>query len=154
MLIFQFSSWILQHVPSAFAVKYLRNISETIKVEDCYGGEWIIHTFCSWRGWSLVLRGGWDEFFSDNDMQNGDVCLFELIQERDVVLKVLVFHAYLEWSCLKNQNINRGHVLFGLCLLIWDYCEDFTVWLFISLLIWVLMFHITATSLSWNFFVG
>ncbi|KAJ9152913.1 hypothetical protein P3X46_026421 [Hevea brasiliensis] len=84
------------HVPSAFAKSFLRNISEMIKVQDSNGGEWIIHTDCYWRGGYLSLRGGWAEFFSDNELVVGDVCLFELIRKKNVALKVSVFHAFMD----------------------------------------------------------
>ncbi|KAJ9152914.1 hypothetical protein P3X46_026422 [Hevea brasiliensis] len=88
------------HVPSEFAKRFLHNIYEIIKVQDSDGEEWIrewiIHTTCCWRGGSLSLIGGWAEFFRDNEFGDEDVCLFELIQKKNVALKVSVFHAYLE----------------------------------------------------------
>lgn len=53
----------------------------------------------SWRvnliGWtkesSAKLSGGWPAFATENCLRGGDVCMFELIERNDIVLKVHIF---------------------------------------------------------------
>ncbi|KAL6220482.1 hypothetical protein ACLB2K_008238 [Fragaria x ananassa] len=41
--------------------------------------------------WIAKLSGGWPVFCQENSLSDGDVCIFELIQVNDVVLKVHIF---------------------------------------------------------------
>lgn len=40
----------------------------------------------------VKLSKGWPEFVKDNNSEEEDVCVFELINMEDVVLKVPIFH--------------------------------------------------------------
>lgn len=49
------------------------------------------------RSWPVKLNftgiftSGWRAFVKDNTLQNGDVCIFELIKEKKAVMKVSIF---------------------------------------------------------------
>ncbi|WCJ33815.1 B3 domain-containing transcription factor VRN1 [Euphorbia peplus] len=80
-------------VPSGFACRYLKGVDNEIKIEDRDGNEWMIDTNFLWKGGSLRLQNGWSEFYGENCLEEGDVCLFELIQIMpNIVLKVSIFH--------------------------------------------------------------
>lgn len=38
-----------------------------------------------------VLSGGWNSFARENSLRQGDVCIFELINRNQVVMKVSIF---------------------------------------------------------------
>ncbi|KAF9603199.1 hypothetical protein IFM89_034532 [Coptis chinensis] len=53
---------------------------------------------CTWpvgclfyRGWGRMSKG-WPIFQRENDIKEGDVCVFEMIEKEDVVFKVYIFH--------------------------------------------------------------
>ncbi|PRQ60669.1 putative transcription factor B3-Domain family [Rosa chinensis] len=81
------------YVPTAFGRRYMRGCPEYIKFEDSNSNEkqWVIR--CFFPSDTKVMRRigkGCGEFFRDNNFKNGDVCLFELIKRKDVVLKFSV----------------------------------------------------------------
>ncbi|XP_059455213.1 B3 domain-containing transcription factor VRN1-like [Corylus avellana] len=79
------------YVPYEFAGKYLSG-HQFVKLQTCDGKQW--------RAWCCVHGGkskstktiGWCQFCGDNDLAEGDVCVFELIKRKPVVLKVSIFH--------------------------------------------------------------
>lgn len=80
------------NVPAAFAKKYLHGVSDSFQLEVSGGEQWPVH--CKQvNGVVKVLAGGWSRFAKDNNLAEGDVCVFELIQVEDVVLKVSIFRA-------------------------------------------------------------
>ncbi|XP_062000486.1 B3 domain-containing transcription factor VRN1-like [Rosa rugosa] len=79
------------YVPTAFGRRYMRGCPEHIKFEDSNEKQWDIR--CFFPANTKVMRRigkGCGEFFRDNNFKNGDVCLFELIKRKDVVLKFSV----------------------------------------------------------------
>jgi hypothetical protein len=40
----------------------------------------------------LSISKGWNEFSQENNLKEGDVCVFELINKEKFVLKVAIFH--------------------------------------------------------------
>jgi hypothetical protein len=82
----------VQYVPVEFARKYLSG-HRFVKLETCDGKQW--RARCSeHRGGSskTAKTVGWCQFCRDNKLEKGDVCVFELIKRKPVVLKVSIFH--------------------------------------------------------------
>ncbi|KAL7002764.1 hypothetical protein U1Q18_003920 [Sarracenia purpurea var. burkii] len=80
------------HMPSSFAEKYLSGVvSGFITLQVSNGEKWPVR--CMWRDGSAKLSKGWPEFVCDNKLEEGDVCVFELIKMGEVVLKVTIFRA-------------------------------------------------------------
>ncbi|WCJ33812.1 B3 domain-containing protein Os12g0591400 [Euphorbia peplus] len=81
-------------VPKSFANRHLRGHIKVkiLNVDD--EREWIVGKLL-WRRHSLCLRKGLREFYRDNSLEEGDVCLFELVWVPDAVLKVSTFHTQL-----------------------------------------------------------
>ncbi|KAE9448547.1 hypothetical protein C3L33_19569, partial [Rhododendron williamsianum] len=77
------------HMPSSFAEKYLGGVSGFITLQVSDGEKWPVK--CMWRDGSAKLSKGWPEFVRDNKLEEGDVCVFELIKVEDIVLRVTIF---------------------------------------------------------------
>ncbi|KAM7261358.1 hypothetical protein ACFE04_008725 [Oxalis oulophora] len=85
----------IMYLPSCFAEKYLNGVSGFIKLEYTDGKQWPVR--CLYRGGRAKLSQGWFEFTLENNLGEGDVCVFELIRARDFVLKVTAF-------CVNQMN--------------------------------------------------
>ncbi|KAK2665196.1 hypothetical protein Ddye_003770 [Dipteronia dyeriana] len=88
------------YFPSYFAKKHLRGVSEIIKLQTTDGKQRT--TRCVYRGDSAMLTQGWYEFASENNLGEGDVCVFEVLKSSDIVLKVTVFRV-LESDCQSKR---------------------------------------------------
>ena len=77
-------------MPSSFAEKYLGGVLGFIALQVPNGGKWPVR--CMWSNGSAKLSKGWPEFVRDNMLDEGDVCVFELIKMGEIVLKVTIFH--------------------------------------------------------------
>ncbi|KAJ4827430.1 hypothetical protein Tsubulata_011083 [Turnera subulata] len=79
----------IMYLPSGFAEKYLNGVSGFIKLQFSDGKQWPVR--CLYRGGRAKFSQGWYEFTLENNLGEGDVCVFELLKARDYVLKVTVF---------------------------------------------------------------
>ncbi|KAF5745655.1 B3 domain-containing transcription factor VRN1 isoform X1 [Tripterygium wilfordii] len=79
----------IMYLPSCFAEKHLNGVSGFIKLQFSDGKQWPVR--CLYRGGRAKLSQGWYEFTIDNNLGEGDVCVFELMRSRDFVLKVTAF---------------------------------------------------------------
>jgi hypothetical protein len=80
----------VQYVAAGFAIKYLSG-HQFVKLETCDGKQWRARCYDhehSSSGKSI----GWGRFCRDNNLEEGDVCVFELIKRNPVVLNVSIFH--------------------------------------------------------------
>ncbi|WJZ83789.1 hypothetical protein VitviT2T_003439 [Vitis vinifera] len=93
----------LLHMPSRFAEKYLNGVSKFIKLQTSDGKQW--HVRCLSGESRVKLSKGWTEFVKDNNLEEGDVCVFELINMEDVVLKVSIFRV-LDDARVETQSSN------------------------------------------------
>ncbi|KAK9911432.1 hypothetical protein M0R45_035341 [Rubus argutus] len=108
-VILRFNNYHLS-VPVDFATKYLSSCSEFIKLQDSNGDQWDVEC-TSTNASSSVLRfgRGYNEFLAHKNLEQGDVCLFELIKRKDVVLKVSVLSAS-QYEALhdKGKNVDES----------------------------------------------
>ncbi|XP_004507369.1 B3 domain-containing transcription factor VRN1 isoform X2 [Cicer arietinum] len=79
----------IMYLPSCFAEKHLNGVSGFIKLQISDGRQWPVR--CLYRGGRAKLSQGWFEFSLENNLGEGDVCVFELLGTKDVVLQVTVF---------------------------------------------------------------
>ncbi|KAG6655735.1 B3 domain-containing transcription factor VRN1-like [Carya illinoinensis] len=75
-------------LPTEFAKKYLKGL-KFVKLQASDGRQW----HCLVRGINgatlpVRIGKGWRTFCKDNQLNEGDICVFELIRRKDVVLKV------------------------------------------------------------------
>ncbi|XVF67656.1 hypothetical protein PTKIN_Ptkin10aG0138900 [Pterospermum kingtungense] len=80
---------ILLHIPRCFARRYLNGVDGTISLQLSEGKKWPVR--CVYAHGSLKFSKGWAEFVLDNSLDEGDVCVFELINSMEIVLKVTIF---------------------------------------------------------------
>ncbi|KAK0581877.1 hypothetical protein LWI29_019058 [Acer saccharum] len=79
----------IMFLPSCFSAKHLKGVSGIIKLQLSDENQWAVH--CVYRGGRAKLGKGWSKFTLENDLREGDVCVFELLGSSDIVLKVTVF---------------------------------------------------------------
>uniref|UniRef100_A0A1S3C6V0 TF-B3 domain-containing protein n=2 Tax=Cucumis melo TaxID=3656 RepID=A0A1S3C6V0_CUCME len=80
-------------LPRRFGERYIKE-SVDVKLEVGDGRSWRV--WCGVR-WAFTrrrteLKGGWKRFAVDNELKEGDICVFELMEKNDAVLfKVAIF---------------------------------------------------------------
>ncbi|KAK2665187.1 hypothetical protein Ddye_003761 [Dipteronia dyeriana] len=79
----------IMYLPSCFAEKHLNGVSGFIKLQLSDGKQWPVR--CLYRGGRAKFSQGWYEFTVENNLGEGDVCVFEVLRSREFVLKVTVF---------------------------------------------------------------
>ncbi|WCJ33808.1 AP2/B3-like transcriptional factor family protein [Euphorbia peplus] len=77
------------YVPKRF-VRYLKARNRKINLQVSDGRKWEVHLHGGPK--RRDLGQGWSTFCSDNNLNEGDVCVFELVKDKDV-LKVSIFNA-------------------------------------------------------------
>ncbi|KAL5078468.1 hypothetical protein RYX36_017452 [Vicia faba] len=82
------------YAPSHFAKKYLKP-DVPIKLQNADGKQWEVSCAFNIPKFPGALRilKGYFEFHRDNNLSEGDHCVFELIKQMPVVLKVTMFRA-------------------------------------------------------------
>ncbi|XP_045807949.1 B3 domain-containing transcription factor VRN1-like [Trifolium pratense] len=77
-------------IQMSFARKYLCLKGKSIKLR--FDEElWTVNLACYPSEPSIKLSDGWSQFVDENKLQAGDVCVFELVNEEDVVFDVHIF---------------------------------------------------------------
>ena len=87
--IWSFDCFLLQHIPSSFARTFLNTVTGFVTLQVSDGKQWPVR--CSFKDGKAKLGQGWTEFVWENNLEEGDVCIFELIHAKEIVLKVAVF---------------------------------------------------------------
>ncbi|KAJ4822544.1 hypothetical protein Tsubulata_038199, partial [Turnera subulata] len=77
-------------VPTKFKNKYVPRTPLDVIVQLPDGRAW--HLEMKWRD-GLYFQKGWQRFYEDNDLKEGDICIFELIETRFFSLKLTLFPA-------------------------------------------------------------
>ncbi|KAJ6892028.1 B3 domain-containing transcription factor VRN1-like [Populus alba x Populus x berolinensis] len=78
------------YVPLEFTQRHMSNAPRCIKLQVSDGREWPIQINRN-RCRYLSISKGWNEFSQENNLKEGDVCVFELINKEKFVLKVAFF---------------------------------------------------------------
>jgi len=104
---------VFQYLPSCFAEKNLNGVSGFIKLQLSNGRQWSVR--CLYRGGRAKLSQGWFEFTVENNLGEGDVCVFELLRTKEVELQVTVFRVTEDAGLLRTplavqqQSQNMSH---------------------------------------------
>ena len=79
----------MQHVPSIFARSFIKRKKQTVmlQVKDRLSPVNLVPQ----KKCSISICGGWVAFAKENCLREGDVCIFELMEMNDIVLKVHIF---------------------------------------------------------------
>ncbi|CDP17941.1 unnamed protein product [Coffea canephora] len=80
------------HVPAEFSSTYLRTDKKSVELQDSDGNKWTVGVIVRY-GRVISLSKGWCYFCRDHKLCSGDVCVFEVIKSRPVVIKVTIFPA-------------------------------------------------------------
>ncbi|KAE8667422.1 B3 domain-containing protein REM19 [Hibiscus syriacus] len=91
---------IFLHIPRCFALRYLNGVDGIITLQVSEGKKWPVRCIYGQSSWKFSK--GWAEFVLDNNLDEGDVCVFELINTKEIVLKVTIFRV-LEDGLAVNQ---------------------------------------------------
>ncbi|KAK7839283.1 b3 domain-containing transcription factor vrn1 [Quercus suber] len=81
----------LNYVPAGFAKNYIGS-DQTVKIQTSDKKHWSFQ--CNYHhGASKVMRmgNGWSAFSKDNNLQEGDVIVFEVIKRMPIVLGISIF---------------------------------------------------------------
>ena len=81
----------MQYVPAGFAFKYLHQHDQIAKLENSDGRQWTVNCYYKPSSSAMNMGRGWIEFARHNDLAEEDVCVFELIKRKPVVLNVSMF---------------------------------------------------------------
>lgn len=96
----------IMYLPSCFAEKNLNGVSGIIKLQISDGRQWPVR--CLYRGGRAKLSQGWFEFSLENNLGEGDVCVFELVATKEVVLQVTVFRITEDEGPLSPQPLQQN----------------------------------------------
>ncbi|KAI3905823.1 hypothetical protein MKW98_006457 [Papaver atlanticum] len=77
------------HIPSSFAKKYLPNTIKNVMIRNAYNKVWTVGYL--FRGYRTHLAAGWSSLRRHLHISRGDVCVFELLKEKDAEMRVSVF---------------------------------------------------------------
>ncbi|KAL3506813.1 hypothetical protein ACH5RR_032195 [Cinchona calisaya] len=77
------------YVPAAFSRTYLNDCPNFIGIRDFENRYWSVSTILT-NGKVMRLGSGWKKFEHDKELAPGDICVFELTESSDVVLKLNV----------------------------------------------------------------
>ncbi|XP_019454157.1 PREDICTED: B3 domain-containing transcription factor VRN1-like [Lupinus angustifolius] len=99
----------IMYLPSCFAEKQLNGVSGFIKLQNSDGRQWLVR--CLYKGGRAKFSQGWFEFTLENNIGEGDVCVFELLRMKEVVLKVTIFRVVEDVGLSspplqQNQNVS------------------------------------------------
>lgn len=80
----------MQNLRATFAQSFAKQEQQLLKLQvgDRY---WPVKLNVYNRHSAAKLSAGWVAFSNENYLSDGDVCIFELIQVNDIVLKVHIF---------------------------------------------------------------
>ncbi|KAL5544945.1 hypothetical protein UlMin_008729 [Ulmus minor] len=81
------------NVPTEFVRKHLNWCNEYIHLQNQNGKQWGVRCwFRTNSSFGKQIGGGWSAFSEDNNLEEGDVCVFELIKKgKNPVLRVWIY---------------------------------------------------------------
>lgn len=75
----------MQKIPYQFATEYLPNCRTEIVLRNLKGKCWTVNSIPTTKVQTLhTFCGGWMAFVRDNDIQMGDICIFELVGKQEM----------------------------------------------------------------------
>ena len=98
-------------MPVQFAVKYLSQ-PKIVKLQTSNGKQWLAK--CILRDWAssaMNIGRGWTVFSRESNLEEGDVCVFELIKKQLVVLKVSIFSVVSKLTMVRDFRRAEAYVV-------------------------------------------
>lgn len=85
----KFLIFIIKKIPYQFSVEHLPNFKTKIVLRNLNGQCWTVNSIPTTRVQTLhTLCGGWMAFVRDNEIQIGDICIFELTRKCEMCVHV------------------------------------------------------------------
>lgn len=85
-----FVSHLMQNVPYQFATAHLPNCKVKIVLHNLKGESWIVNSIPTTRvQTSHTFCGGWLSFVRDNNINMGDICIFELVHKCELQVHII-----------------------------------------------------------------
>lgn len=80
----------MQNIPYKFSMAHLPNFKTKIVLQNLEGECWTVNSVPTTRvNTSHTLCGGWLAFVRGNDIKIGDICIFELVHECELRVRIL-----------------------------------------------------------------
>ncbi|KAK8653762.1 hypothetical protein V6N13_127746 [Hibiscus sabdariffa] len=78
------------HIPSDFARKFLTEHNGNLTISNSTGKIWPVKYYCNPENKNpdAQFHSGWRTFVEDNHLDVGDICVFELIKNPEILMKV------------------------------------------------------------------
>lgn len=80
----------MQSVPASFVKKFIKERKQTLKLQ--VENKWWPVNLITYGKHSAKFSGGWASFATEHCLKEGDVCIFELLEMNDFLLKVHILH--------------------------------------------------------------
>ncbi|KAM3237247.1 B3 domain-containing protein isoform X1 [Capsicum annuum] len=95
------------HIPYQFATEYLPNCKVKILLHNLKGKTWTVNSIPTTRvQTSHTFCGGWLSFVRENNIDLGDICIFELVRECE--LRVRVLRVEREGNGYSSKAVHEG----------------------------------------------
>lgn len=83
-------SGIIQNIPYQFSMEHLPNCKIKVTLHNLKGERWTVNSVPTTRvHTSHTLCGGWMAFVRDNNIMVGDICIFELVNECELRVRIV-----------------------------------------------------------------
>lgn len=79
----------MQDFPTLFSKQYMPRERMVIRLMDADGSQWEVR----WIAPKYAISGGWAAFSRDHDLEEGDICVFEVVDFSNYTLLVHIFKA-------------------------------------------------------------
>ena len=83
----------MQYVSAEFSIKYIIG-KQFVTLQTTNWKQWQVWCYYNQNVKSSAMRmgKGWVAFSKDNNLEEGDVCVFKLIERKPVVFSLSIFH--------------------------------------------------------------
>ncbi|EEF52478.1 conserved hypothetical protein [Ricinus communis] len=76
-------------IPHQFSAAHLPNYKTEIILRNSHGERWTVNSVPDSKGRTVhTFCGGWMAFVRDNDVKEGDICMFELVTECEMLVHI------------------------------------------------------------------
>ena len=97
-------------MPSGFSRRYLKKKQGAVLLKVLNGRTWsaMYNVSLEYNKRRATMQNGWRSFATDNSLEVGDVCVFELIKNIRITFNVHIFRAAENPSRQPSQGILTG----------------------------------------------
>ncbi|RZC44266.1 hypothetical protein C5167_037214 [Papaver somniferum] len=96
----------LVNMPGNFATPYLKHRTALVTLSVSDGKLWDVSLTSSIKSGTTTLSKGWKQFVSDNQLNQGDVCVFEPVDPKKFEMNVHIFRVFQQTCSGKKLETN------------------------------------------------